>query len=82
LISQAFNIYSDNINQIGTYTVTLVGFVTWYPDQNATTNFKLKITDPCTITKITGPNQIQNFMAFGGQKQTSLIAYTFNDTVS
>jgi hypothetical protein len=51
-LTQQFNIYSANMLQIGTYTVTVTGTVDLYPTRSASTTFVITITDPCLATTI------------------------------
>ena len=47
--------YSDAMNQVGTYTVTITGTVNNYPSQSASSSFTVEITDPCLTTSINVP---------------------------
>ena len=51
--SSDFQVYSGNLNQVGTFTATLTGALTSYPTQSATRTFTITVTDPCIKTTLT-----------------------------
>ena len=50
-----FKISSQNYNQIGTYTVTLKGTITDFPNKFAESTFIINVMDPCITTTLIQP---------------------------
>ena len=62
VVTKKFQIYSGDLSQIGTYTVTLTGAVTSATTQSATTTFTITVVDPCLTTTLIQPTPGLNAM--------------------
>ena len=49
-MTKVFRISSQNYNEIGTFTVTLVGFIVKWPTRKDTLQFTITVIDPCLTT--------------------------------
>ena len=54
-VTKTFQLYSDNLLQVGTYTVFLVGTLDANPANVAQTMFNVHVTDPCSSATLTAP---------------------------
>ena len=85
-----YSVESRDVNYAGLYTIGVVSTLQNYnfnPVRVAPTCFSTftltVIIDPCFLTSVsTAPTSIENFVAFAGYNITSLVKYTFNDSVS
>ena len=83
------DLYSRSLVDVGDHTITLNSTLIDYNPYTgadaptASDEFTLTAVNPCWHTEITAdPEQIENFISFAGFNTTSLLKYTFNDTVS
>ena len=53
--TKTFQVYSGAYNQIGTYTVTLVGALVEIPTITKSTTFSVIVTDPCLTATLQAP---------------------------
>jgi hypothetical protein len=53
-----FALASNDTKEVGTHTVTVVGFVADYTNLNATTTFTVTVDDPCLDTILSVPTGI------------------------
>ena len=84
-----FDFYSRDVDDADVHSITLTSTLKDYLPYagatalTATKAFILTNVNPCLSTAITAdPIQIENLVSFAGFNSTSLLKYTFNDTLS